>query len=321
MVVGGRPAGGHRHEVRDLPDPLLGQEAGDQDGRVGEIQLLGRVAGSARADPEMPAPLLVEQRPEDGRRVDPRAAEPVHRAVGGDQGRGLQVTDQPMVGDRRIGLHNGPPLARKQQHTVTCRALGTVRPRPHTRHPPGGQIDTTRRPLQRPTRCGVGPVQAGHTRAPSCSYAARLAVPPLCSDRPVTPARTHHRRPPGARGPEIPTVPVGSGRRPGKGESVAQVGGGTCSAHLPRGAGGAQRESVTGQGLAGSGGERYGKSFGRTAAGHQFTRPRQRRPGSVLRTAPRARTPPQGRNGPFRRLRLSDDSRVDDAGVIQRRSR
>jgi Sap, sulfolipid-1-addressing protein len=39
------------------------------------------------------------------RRVEPRAAPPVDRAIGGDQRRSLQVTDQPMLGDRRIAVH------------------------------------------------------------------------------------------------------------------------------------------------------------------------------------------------------------------------
>jgi hypothetical protein len=39
MAVGRDPTLGHRHEVDDLPDTVLGHEAGDQDRCVREVQL------------------------------------------------------------------------------------------------------------------------------------------------------------------------------------------------------------------------------------------------------------------------------------------
>ena len=56
-----------------------------------------------RADPEVAAALVVEQRAEHAGGVEPRAAEPVDRPVGGDQCGGLQVADQAVFGDRRLG--------------------------------------------------------------------------------------------------------------------------------------------------------------------------------------------------------------------------
>src|SRR5258706_12066232 len=53
----------------------------------------------------MTAALLVEQRGEDARRVEPRGAEPVDRAVGRDQRGSLQISDQAVVLYRWIRVH------------------------------------------------------------------------------------------------------------------------------------------------------------------------------------------------------------------------
>ena len=94
-----------RHEVDHLADAAGGHEPGDQDGGVREVELPGDVVGALGGDPEVPAALAVEQRREHARGVEPRAAEPVDGAVGGHQRGGLQVTDQPVLGDRRIAVH------------------------------------------------------------------------------------------------------------------------------------------------------------------------------------------------------------------------
>ena len=100
------PVGGlaldDRHEVQHLADPVRRHEPGDQHRGVREVQLLGHVIVGGRRDPEVAALLRVEQRREDARRIEPRAAEEVHRAVGGHQRRRLQVTDEPVITDVRI---------------------------------------------------------------------------------------------------------------------------------------------------------------------------------------------------------------------------
>ena len=93
----------HRHEVVHLDDAVVGEEPGDQDGGVGEVELVGgvdlahrpgepparrRVSGSSRAANTLG-------------RVEARGAEPVDGAVGADQGARAQVTDQTVVGDRQ----------------------------------------------------------------------------------------------------------------------------------------------------------------------------------------------------------------------------
>jgi hypothetical protein len=94
-----------RHEVGHLADPVGGHEPGDQDGRVGEVQLPSDVVVALGADAEAPAVVVVEQRGEHTRRVEARAAEPVDGAVGGDQRGGLEIADQAVLGNRRIAIH------------------------------------------------------------------------------------------------------------------------------------------------------------------------------------------------------------------------
>jgi hypothetical protein len=94
-----------RHEVQHLADPLGGHEPGDQDGRVGEVQLADHDIVAFGGDPEPAASVAVQQGREHAGTVEPRAAEPVHTAVGRDQRRGLQISNQSMLGDRRLALH------------------------------------------------------------------------------------------------------------------------------------------------------------------------------------------------------------------------
>ena len=93
------------HEVQHLANPVGGHEPGDQDGGVREVQLPGDVVVTLGADAEAPTVVVVKQGAEHTGRVEPRGAPPVDGAVGGDQRRGLEISDQPVLGDRRITVH------------------------------------------------------------------------------------------------------------------------------------------------------------------------------------------------------------------------
>jgi len=106
----GNPVPRDRHEVDDLTYTISAQEPGDQDRRPRQVQLPGHVVGVDRPDPEMTALPRIQQRREDGWRVEPRCAEPVDRAVVSHQSSGLQIADQPMILDSRVRGHdNGSP--------------------------------------------------------------------------------------------------------------------------------------------------------------------------------------------------------------------
>jgi hypothetical protein len=72
----------HGHEVGDLGDARVGQEAGQEDVRVRQVELLRPHLAEDRLDPEAAAALVVEERREDARRVELRKAEEVDRAIG-----------------------------------------------------------------------------------------------------------------------------------------------------------------------------------------------------------------------------------------------
>jgi hypothetical protein len=91
-----------RHEVLHLADAALGEEAGDQDIGVREVELLGRPAVCRRGDPVVAAATPVEDRAEHARRVEVGAAVPVDRPVRADQRGRVQVADDPVLGDRQI---------------------------------------------------------------------------------------------------------------------------------------------------------------------------------------------------------------------------
>ena len=74
----------------------------DEDRSVGKVELLDHAAVTLGSDPEAAAPVPVEQRGEHARGVEAGAAEPVDCAVGGHECCRLQVTDQSMLGDRRV---------------------------------------------------------------------------------------------------------------------------------------------------------------------------------------------------------------------------
>jgi hypothetical protein len=89
-----------RHEVLHLAHSVGHQEAGDEDVGVGEVELLGGPAVAVRRDTEQAPAVGVEDRREDARRVEARAAVPVDRPLGADERDGVQVADQAVFGDR-----------------------------------------------------------------------------------------------------------------------------------------------------------------------------------------------------------------------------
>jgi len=109
--LGGRVAA-HGHEVDDLADAGLGQVPGDEHRGVREVQLLAREDVHCGPYPAMAAPAVVQQSPEQARRVEAGGAEPVDGSVGSDQRRRLKVTDEAVVGDERVVRHRARIPAR-----------------------------------------------------------------------------------------------------------------------------------------------------------------------------------------------------------------
>src|ERR1035441_7844218 len=79
---------------------------------------------SCRAPPATAAPPRAEQPGKDAGRAGPRTAEPADRAIGGHKGRGLQVTDQPVIADLGIACHKIllPPVSTGPAIWLTRRA-------------------------------------------------------------------------------------------------------------------------------------------------------------------------------------------------------
>jgi len=103
----GRSPLGDGHEVRDLAHPLGGEEARDQDVRLRQVELPRRPAVARGSDAVVAAVLAVEDGAEDARGVEARAAVPVDRAVGADQGDRVEITDDAVFGDRQIVVDEG----------------------------------------------------------------------------------------------------------------------------------------------------------------------------------------------------------------------
>src|SRR5215207_8728240 len=87
----------YRHVVRDLPDTVGCKEPGDQDVGVRPVELFASSTLHVRGDPEPPAFRAVEDGRKDARGVMVRQAQPVYRPVHTNQGRGVQVTDDPII--------------------------------------------------------------------------------------------------------------------------------------------------------------------------------------------------------------------------------
>ena len=101
----GRDRADDRHEVDDLPDAGLGHEPGDQNRSVREVQLLAGEDVHRRTYPEVAATAMVQQCSEDAGGVEAGCAEPVDGSIGGHERRGLEVTDESVVGDERVVRH------------------------------------------------------------------------------------------------------------------------------------------------------------------------------------------------------------------------
>ena len=94
---------GDGHQVLEFDDPVGRHEPCHQHVGVREIELRGPRLAVLRSDLPAAAALLVEDRGEHARRVEAGRAEPVDRAVGGDQRGRAQVADQPVRRDRTRG--------------------------------------------------------------------------------------------------------------------------------------------------------------------------------------------------------------------------
>jgi hypothetical protein len=88
-----------RHEVLHLADAVGGQKPRDEHVGVGQVELLDVAAAVDRCNLEPAALVGVEDAAEDARRIEARRAEPVDRAVGGDQGDRVHVPDHAVVLD------------------------------------------------------------------------------------------------------------------------------------------------------------------------------------------------------------------------------
>ena len=108
-----------RHEVLHLAHAVGRQEARDEDVRVREVELLRGVLGVRRRDPVEAALFGVEDRREDARGVESLGAVPVDRPVGADQGNGVEIADDAVLGDGKVAAvsgHGGDDTARAPGH-------------------------------------------------------------------------------------------------------------------------------------------------------------------------------------------------------------
>ena len=102
----------HGHEVLHLPHAVRHQEARDQHVGVRKVELLRAPAVPVGRDTEQAAAVGVEERREDTRRVETRAAVPVDRSVRPDERDRVQIADQAVLSDRQVArprcLPHGP---------------------------------------------------------------------------------------------------------------------------------------------------------------------------------------------------------------------
>ena len=179
------------HEVLHLTHSVGHQEARDEDVGVGEVELLGAPAVAVGRDAEQAPAVGVEDRREDARRVEARAAVPVDRPVGADERDGVQVADQAVLGDGQVARPR--PTARPALDDAcaisdSCRLTARARAFPS---PPSSRAARARD--ARRTAAGARPRPGGSCPARSSSSSARKS------------SRNHS----GSRGPP----PTGSGRR------------------------------------------------------------------------------------------------------------
>ena len=110
------------HEVLHLPHSVGHQEARDEDVGVGQVELLGAPAVAVGRDAEQAPAVGVEDRREDARRVEARAAVPVDRPVGADERDGVQVADQAVLGDGQVARPRCPPSSTGRDLPIGRRA-------------------------------------------------------------------------------------------------------------------------------------------------------------------------------------------------------
>jgi hypothetical protein len=97
------PSPVHREAVEQPDLPVVRDERGLQDEGALEVAARGPGLGR-RGDPAVPSPLDVQQAPEHAPGIEPGHAAPVHRAGPRDQGPGVAVGHEAVVGDRRVGI-------------------------------------------------------------------------------------------------------------------------------------------------------------------------------------------------------------------------
>ena len=89
------------HEIGDLGDTVVAEEARDQDVGFRKVELFtARLAD--QADLEEPALGVIEESGKNARRVKPRQTAPIDGTIHADQGNRMQVTDDAVVFNRFV---------------------------------------------------------------------------------------------------------------------------------------------------------------------------------------------------------------------------
>ena len=116
-----RPAArSHHQRVVHHDPPARRVPGGHQDVGARDVGPRRRHVDAVRPEPER-ARAPVEDVAEDAGRVEGGQAEPVDRAVGGDQGAGMAVREEPVVGDRRKGGGGDTHVAAPSRSTASRR--------------------------------------------------------------------------------------------------------------------------------------------------------------------------------------------------------
>src|SRR5215204_3559052 len=98
-IVGGGPFF-YGHEIGNFNDAVGGKEASEEDVRVGEVYLLALRAVEFGRDGEKSAAFRIENRSEDGGRVEAGEAHEIDRSIQRDERDGVQVANDGVVFDR-----------------------------------------------------------------------------------------------------------------------------------------------------------------------------------------------------------------------------
>ena len=115
-----------RHEIDERDGPVRRLEFGLQDQRTFAIATPNRHDCPDRSDAPAPVFRAADEGREAGTRIEPRPAEPIHRAVAADKGRGFAIADQGVVFDpsrhgyltrdciRRLTMRTSAPAVRRR---------------------------------------------------------------------------------------------------------------------------------------------------------------------------------------------------------------